>query len=303
MSYLNRTLPHTNAFGTVDISSATSVHDALSLSGMDWKVDSRPIFDVTGKKFPNYVANVRQDTDELLGIVTDRYRIVQNEEAFEFVNNLSSEGFEFESAGVFKGGRSTWLMGHLPEETILGDDIANNLVFVNSHDGSSGVKVMMTPVRVICYNMLNLALRRANRSWSTKHTTSIYSKLEEAQHTLGLAQKYMDELKIEADRLANITITDNEIEAIFDKMFPVDPAKDSARKIRNVSTLKDGFIKCYDESDIRKFKGTVYGAINAMADLVDHKAPARVTANYYENNWNRLINGHSMLDTFYRLAS
>ena len=303
MSYLNRTLPHTNAFGTVDISSATSVHDALSLSGMDWKVDSRPIFDPTGKKLPNYVANVRQDTDELLGIVTDRYRIVQNEEAFEFVNNLSSEGFEFESAGVFKGGRSTWLMGHLPEETILGDNIANNLVFVNSHDGSSGVKVMMTPVRVICYNMLNLALRRANRSWSTKHTTSIYSKLEEAQHTLGLAQKYMDELKIEADRLANITITDNEIEAIFDKMFPVDPAKDSARKIRNVSTLKDGFIKCYDESDIRKFKGTVYGAINAMADLVDHKAPARVTANYYENNWNRLINGHSMLDTFYRLAS
>lgn len=302
MSYLNRTLPHVNAYGTIDISSATSVDEALSLSGMDWDVKPKPIFDEAGVKFPNYVANVRQDTNGLLGIVTDRYRIVQNKDAFEFVDNLSSEGFEFESAGTFRDGRSIWLMGHLPKENILGDEVANNIVFVNSHDGSSGVKVMMTPVRVICSNMLNLALRRASRSWSTKHTHSIYSKLEEAQHTLGLAEKYMSELKIEADRLSNITITDAKIEEIFDKMFPVDPSKDSERKIKNVSALKDGFIKCYDEADIKKFKGTVYGAINAMADLVDHKAPTRVTSNFYENNWNRLINGHSMLDNFYKLA-
>ena len=302
MSYLNRTLPYVNAYGTIDISSARSVDEALNLSNMKWRVDSRPLFDEHGKEYPNFSANVRSDTNELLGIVSNKYRIVQNEDAFEFVNNLTSEGFEFESAGTFKNGRSIWVMGHFPQEQILGDDIDSNVVFINSHDGSSGVKVMMTPVRVICSNMLNLALKKASRSWNTKHTKNVYSKIEEARHTLGLVDKYMDELNLEAERLAQIKISDADLEAIFDKMFPIDKNKDSERKIKNVSVLKDNFVHCYNEADIKKFKGTVYGAINAMADLVDHRTPDRITSNYYENNWNRLINGHQTLDNFYRLV-
>lgn len=302
MSYLDRTLPHMNAYGTIDISSARTVDEALNLANMNWLVDSKPLFDENGKEYPNFSANVRADNNELLGIVSDKYRIVQNEDAFEFVNDLTLDGFEFESAGTFKKGRSIWVMGHFPKKDILGDDIDTNVVFINSHDGSSGVKVMMTPVRVICSNMLNLALRRASRSWNTKHTKNIYSKIEEARHTLGLVDKYMEELNTEAERLAHIKITDADIEAIFDKMFPIDKTKDSERKIKNVSILKDNFVHCYDEADIRKFKGTVYGAVNAMADLVDHKTPNRITSNYYENNWNRLINGHQMLDEFYRLV-
>lgn len=302
MSYLDRTLPYVNAFGTVDISSASSVDEALSLSGLDWPVTSKLIYDENGKAYPNYRANVRETDNTLLGVVSNQYRIVQNVDAFEFVNDLSSSGFEFTSAGAFRDGKSIWIMGHLPKEDILGDEVDNNIVFVNSHDGSSGVKVMMTPVRVVCSNMLNLALKQASRSWKTRHTSNIHHKLTEAKQTLGLANKYMAELKVEAERLANMKITDAQIDAIFDKMFPVDPSNDSERKIRNVSILKDSFIHCYNESDISQFKGTVYGAINAMADLVDHKLPNRMTTNYYENNWNRLINGHFMLDEFYKLA-
>lgn len=302
MSYLDRTMPYMNMYGTVDISSAESVEEALHLSGLNWIVESKKIYDENGNLLNGYSANVRDTDEALLGIVSDKYRIVQNDLAFDFVNDLTTEGFQFEKAGAFKNGKSIWVMGHLPKEDILGDDIDNNIVFVNSHDGSSGVKVMMTPVRVICSNMLNLALQRASRSWSTKHTSSIYTKLDEAKYTLGLADKYMEELKEEAERLAYIKITESQIEAIFDKMFPVDPDKDTERKVKNVSALKDGFIKCYNEEDIKKFKGTLYGAVNAMADLVDHRIPIRSSENYYENNWYRLINGHSMLDNFYKLV-
>lgn len=301
MSYLDRTMPYLK-YGTSDISSAKSVNEALDQAGMDWQVISKPLFNENGAEYIGFRANVRDIDNTLLGIVSDRYRIVQNLDAFEFVDDLASNGFEFERAGVFKNGKSIWVMGHLPKTDILGDEIDNNIVLVNSHDGSSGVKVMMTPVRVICSNMLNLALKRAERSWTTKHTSNIYTKLEEAKHTLGLAEKYMEELKIESERLSSIKITDDKIEEIFDKMFPIDLAKDSETKIRNVSILKDNFIHCYNESDIKQFKGTVYGAVNAMADLVDHRLPSRVTSNYYENNWNRLINGHHILDNFYRLA-
>lgn len=301
MSYLDRTMPYMN-YGTSDITLAKTVDEALSLAGMDWYVDSRPLYNENGKIYEGFSANVREGDEALLGIVSDRYRIVQNKDAFEFVNDLSSSGFEFERAGIFKNGKSIWMMGHLPKENILGDEISNNIVLVNSHDGSSGVKVMMTPIRVICSNMLNLALKSAERSWTTKHTSNIYSKLEEAKHTLGLADKYMTELKEESERLSTIKISDSKIEEIFDKMFPIDVNKDSETRIKNVSILKNNFIQCYNEDDIKQFKGTVYGAINAMADLVDHRLPNRVTANYYENNWNRMINGHHILDNFYRLA-
>lgn len=297
---MERILPYVNAFGTVDISSATNVEEALQMASLDWKVKAKAIYDENGIPYDKFKANVRESDGKLLGIVTDRYSIIQNIDAFDFVDGLVSEGFKFDRAGQFRDGRSIWVMGSLPETQILGDDINNNVVFVNSHDGSSGVKIMMTPIRLICYNMINLALREADRIWTTKHTGGIYTKLEEAKYTLGLANKYMEELEIEAERLANIKITDTEIEAIFDVLFPIDPTKDSERKIRNISLIRNNFVECYNASDIAQFKGTAYGAVNAMSDLISHRIPNRATQNFYENSWNRLINGDPTFDSFYK---
>ena len=297
---LNRDLPYVNAYGTVDISSADSIKQALILADMDWNVDSKLLYDENGNEIPGFRANTRSDNGKLLGIVSDRYHIIQNEEAFDFVNELPLQGdFKFESAGEFRDGKSMWVMGSLPEVNILGDDVSNNLVFVNSHDGSSGVKVMMTPIRIICSNMLNLATKKANRIWAAKHTTNITSRMEEARHTLDLANKYMIALVEEADELSNTKVTDAEIEAILDAMFPVDYNKDTARKINNVILFKNNFFSCYNESDIAQFKGTAWGAINAMADLIDHKDPNRNTSSYYSNHWNKLICGHEDFDRFY----
>ncbi len=299
MATLNRELPYINAFGTVDISGCKDVSSAIETAGFDWTVKSKPLYDENGKEYPKFRANVRTDNNQLLGIITDSYHIIQNIEGFDFVNELADDGFEFDRAGHFKNGSAIWLMGKLPNTQILGDDIDNNLVFVNSHDGSCGVKVMMTPIRVACYNMLNLALKKATRVWSAKHTRGIYNRIEEAKYTLGLATDYMKELDVEANILAEKKITEAQLEAIFDAMFPVDKNKDSERKINNVSILKKNFFACYNEADIAQFKGTVWGAINAMADLVDHSAPVRNTTDYYNNAWGKLIQGHKVLDTFY----
>lgn len=296
---MNRELPYMNAYGTVDISRATDVKTALIFAGLDWNVESRSVFDANGNIYPNYKANVRQDNDKLLGIVTDKYHVVQNQEAFEFVDNLVNEGFEFSKAGTFRDSKSIWVMGNLPKEKILGDDISNNVIFVNSHDGTSGVKVMMTPIRIICSNMMNYALREADRIWSVKHTGSITYKLEEAKSTLGLATKYMEALNDESERLAKMKITEAQINSIFDKMFPVD-ASTTARKINNIAIMKDNYMHCYNAADLANFKGTVYGALQAMSDYVSHREPSRVTNNYYSNRWNTLINGDSLFDTFYK---
>lgn len=298
----NRTLPYMNAYGTADISTASTIEEALELAGLNWEVQVKQLFDEDGNPYDNFKANIRETDDKLLGIVTDRYQLVQNREAFTFVDELVGEGFRFDRAGQFRDGRSIWVMGQLPETEILGDKVSNNIIFTNSHDGFAGVKVMMTPVRIVCSNMLNLALKKAERTWSVKHTGKIITKLEEAKRTLNFAEFYMSELNEEAERLADMKISDDKIIEIFDALYPVDKENDSQKRITNIDVLRQGFIQCYNEGDIKQFRGTVYGAVNAYADLIDHRDPDRVTTNFYENEWCRLISGNK-LDSFYRAAT
>ena len=149
---------------------APASREALELAGLDWQVESRNIYSGTGAMIPGYRANVRSTDDAVLGVVSDRYRIVQNEEAFQFTDDLLGEGVTYETAGSLQGGKKVWMLAKLPEKYIIaGDEVTPYLVFFNSHDGSSGVKVAMTPVRVVCQNTLNLALNNAKRIWTARH--------------------------------------------------------------------------------------------------------------------------------------
>ena len=153
---------------------APASREALELAGLDWQVESRNIYSGTGSMIPGYRANVRSTDDAVLGVVSDRYRIVQNEEAFQFTDDLLGEGVTYETAGSLQGGKKVWMLARLPRKYLIaGDQIVPYLVIFNSHDGSSGVKVAMTPIRVVCQNTLNLALNTAKRSWTARHTENV----------------------------------------------------------------------------------------------------------------------------------
>lgn len=285
----------------VNLDKAPKSADAIHYAGLNWIVESRPIYDNMGNEIPNFKANTRNTDNSVLGIVSDRYSIVQNAEAFEFTDSLIANGdITYETAGSLRDGKQIWLLAKMPEKTILNDKFDPYICFTNSHDGTGAIKVCMTPIRVVCNNTLNLALKQAKRSWSTKHMGDIKSKLHEAQVTLGLANSYMENLDTEANRLVNIKISDAELEKYFNELYPIDYNKDSARKIRNVNELKENLFKCLEMPDIKQYKGTAWGVMNAVTDLCDHLAPSRVTQNYKENNWGRIINGHPLVDNLYK---
>ena len=194
----------------VMVAEALSSSEALTISGLDWSVNQQPIYTETGHLIPNYKANVRDKDSAILGVVSDRYAIVQNKSAFEFTDNLLGNGVKYETAGSLQGGRRVWLLAKLPERYIInGENIEPFIVFSNSHDGSAAITVAMTPIRVVCQNTLNLALRQAKRAWSAKHTGNIAGKLHEAQETLELAHGYMSELGKEIDILNRIKLSDS----------------------------------------------------------------------------------------------
>ena len=284
------------------VEEAPTSADALRLAGLDWTVDQKDIQVRGGATIDNFKANVRSSDGSVLGIVTDRYRIVQNAEAFSFTDALIGGDVRYETAGSLQGGKKVWLLAKLPETEIAGDKTEPYVCFTNTHDGSGAIRVCMTPIRVVCNNTLNIALSEAKRAWSVRHTGDIQAKLHEARVCLDMANKYMDGLSAYADRMANTTIKDEEIAKILDEMFPATEDM-SDREKRNAEKARTEYMICYFAPDILKFKGTAWGALNAMSDMVTHNAPRRQTANYRANNWGRIMDGHAMMDKMVSLLA
>ena len=287
--------------GTMVQEAPTSA-DALRLAGLDWKVEQQDVVLSSGLLVPGYKVNVRNTDQSVLGIVTDKYRVVQNEEAFAFTDNLIGGDVRYETAGSLSGGKKVWMLARLPDKLIAGDQTETYMCFSNTHDGSGAIRVCMTPIRVVCNNTLNYALRTAKRSWAVRHTGNIEKKIHEARMCLELGEAYMDGLARYADDMANITVTRDEIAAILDELFPV--AEDASKRTRtNAQKVKDEYMVCWFAPDIAKFRDTAWGALNAMSDMVTHNAPRRQTATYWENNWGRIMNGHVLMDRMAELLT
>lgn len=271
----------------VKVEDAPTSLDAIVAAGLDWKVEPKSLFTADGV-VDGWRANVRSSDKSVLGIVSGRYQIMQNEDAFAFTDYLiGTSDVRYETAGSLLGGKKVWLLAKMPEVKILGDKVDPYLCFVNTFDGSGAVRVCMTPVRVVCQNTLNAALAGASKSWSIKHIGNIKAKIAEARDTLGFAERYMKQLGVEADRWANTTITTTAYERLMDRIFPI-REDDGNRKQHNMIAARERFLQAYEAEDIQKFKGTAWGVINAAADFM-HYAPLRQTKNYKANLFNRTI--------------
>lgn len=279
----------------VMVETAPDSKSAIHLAGLDWRVEKKDMYLPNGIIIPDYKTNVRDSDGAILGVVSDKYKIVQNDEAFAFTDSLIGGDVKYETAGSLKGGKTVWMLAKMPTTEILGDETEQYLCFSNTHDGTGAVRVFMTPIRVVCNNTLNLALSTAQRCWSMKHMGDIEAKIEEAQDCLRLSNKYMDGLKEYADNLSKKTVTDEALRDILNDIFPVNDDM-SEREKNGVAKLKDEFMICYFMPDIDKFRGTAWGVVNAMTDMVAHSQPRRNTKNYQENNWGRIMNGHTLVD-------
>lgn len=265
-------------------------------------MQQKPIYTESGI-IPGYKANVRSTDQKVLGVVTDRYKIVQNTEAFAFTDALLGNGVRYETAGSLQGGRKVWLLARLPREYIIsGERISPYLVFSNTHDGSGAVRVAVTPVRVVCNNTLNLALQTASRSWSMVHTGDIKGKIREAEDTLFKAEDYMDKLGNEFEGLRRKKVTDRQLMEYIETLLPV--AKDTTKAQRkNINRLRDDLkMRYYDAPDLQGTGMNAYRFLNAVSDFATHAAPLRRTANYNENLFMRTMDGNPVIDRAYQLV-
>ena len=300
MFYVRETPWH--GLGT-KVQEAPTSKDALILAGLDWSVVQEPVYTGQNELVQGYKANVRDSDRKVLGVVTDRYKIVQNGEAFSFTDTLLGEGVRYETAGSLQGGKSVWLLAHLPHEYIIsGERISPYLLFSNTHDGSGAVKVAITPIRVVCCNTLNLALQTAKRSWSMNHTGNVKDKMEEAKNTLFLADRYMEELGKEFENLRKITLSDKKVMDYIEILLPIEDGA-TPQQFRNMKRLQEDMkMRYFDAPDLKDVGKNAYRFIIAVSDFATHADPLRRTKNYKENMFAKTVEGNPLIDRAYQLV-
>jgi len=285
------------------IEEAPTSADALVYAGLDWTVEQKNVYTEDGSLVSGYKVNTRSTDNAALGIVSDRYKVVQNEDAFQFTDDLLGEGVTYETAGALQGGRKVWMLARMPQRYIIsGDEIAPYMVVMNSHDGSSGIKVAMTPLRVVCQNTLNLALNSAKRIWTTKHTENVMSRVHEARETLLLAEKYMGELGRSIDSLSQIRLTDKKVMEFMQEFFPVTEDMPKVQRKNNLQLLDNLKVRYWDAPDLSNVGKNGYRFVNAVSDFATHADPIRKTRNYNENLFLRTVEGNPMIDKAYKMV-
>ena len=277
--------------------------EALITAGLDWNVVQEPIYTETEELISGYKANIRDTDRQVLGVVTNRYKAVQNRDAFSFTDGLLGEGVRYETAGSLQGGRRVWLLAHMPRDYIIcGEKFSPYLLFSNTHDGSGAVKVALTPIRVVCQNTLNLALDTARRSWSMMHTGNIKGKIREAEQTLLMAEAYMDHLGQEFETLRKIKLTDKAVRDYIEILLPLEDGS-TPQQTRNIKRLQEDMMRRYfDAPDLQDVGRNAYRFMNAVSDFATHSTPLRKTANYKENLFSKTVDGNPLIDKAYQMV-
>lgn len=294
--------------GAINVEDCSTAEEVIQKAGLDWEVSKCPLIarmpnpveedeledgafikgDSMYRECPNAFATYRTDKNIPLGIVKERYTEVQNIEAFSFFNNaIGKDKAIWQTAGFFGNGERIFVSAKLPDGiSVKGDLVDNYLVFTTSHDGSSGVKILFTPIRVVCENTLNAAIRNTSNYVSFRHTQSVHGNIDNAGEILGICKQQTAILSEQFNELLKIKLSDEQAQEIFADVILTNEEKNKIKETghtitqvilrtwgalndANISTRKANML--YDINNYyfngvgqQQYVGTGWGAYNAI---------------------------------------
>lgn len=262
-----------------------SIEEALLASGLEWRVDQSPIYipvnepDASFTPVEDFVANIRADTKQVLGIVGSDYQVVQNAEAFAFLDTLIQSDLHFETAGSLHNGRRVWVLARKPDHIeVGGDDVATYIYVANSHDGSLSVTAAVTPIRIVCANTLGFALRKserdASRTFKFKHMGNLDLRFEEAREVLNLTLNYEQAFKDLGDKLAQERMTTPAFERVAKSLVGLPDEALGDRAVANREEAADAMTQIFkgqgeDGDTTGNSPQTKWAAVNAIGEYAD----------------------------------
>ena len=267
----------------VQLDNPATAAEAIETAQMEWSVITKPVYarnqaggfeEVDGKR-----AIVRADTQEVFTIMGNGYEPVQNKDAFSFFDAVIGQGEAiYHTAGSLYGGKRIWVMAKLPDDIkITPDDVIQPYILLsNSHDGSTALRMQITPIRVVCANTLSVALG-SNGGFYAKHTRNVMQRAKDAREVLGLANAYYEMFARQVDQLVNTRMTVIEVQEYLQKVyqFKADQtyADQDHRIVKAYETTLD--LLGHPTNTLGGIQGTQWAAYNAVTYYIDHEKPVR----------------------------
>lgn len=254
--------------GTIVAEAPTSA-EAIELANLNWKVERAKLY-CEGLEVPERFGLVRDYDKRLYGIVSPQYKILQNDVAFSVMDSIMGEGVKFETAGSLFDGKTVFMTCALDQQwEIAGDKIETYLLLSNSHSGIDSLHIAVTPVRVVCNNTLQAALRTAKNHWSIRHTSSMRDRIVEAQQVIQRLAGYMSAFVEFGNAMTDLTLGSGTVEHFTDVLFPKIEGE-TYRMRENRERAKSKLEACLNAPDLKDLKGTAWAFINAVSDYETH---------------------------------
>ena len=251
-------------------------------SGLDFELETAPIqygedtLTYTGKN-----VMYRKDTKQPLGIVSDKYKIVQPLEVLEFFRDMVGNVANLETAGVLRDGANYWALAKMDGEfNIAGDQVNQYLLLASSADGTLATQARLTSVRVVCNNTLQVATGYSGKAEATIRHNSVYNPtilLEQLSNYNQAFKTFEETSKI----LASVKLSSKQALNVFGQIFG------GAEENQNAPTVQRALALYNGEgigADLESSKGTAWGALNAVTQLVDWET-ARSSNARLKNAW------------------
>jgi phage/plasmid-like protein (TIGR03299 family) len=272
----------------------TSIDQVLTDSGLNWQVETRPMFWGAGPEafggldkvtVGQMFATVRVDPDGAetqLGTVGRVYNPFQNHEAFAFLQDIAEQDENtFSSAGMLSKGSLVFVTMELGQDLIIdpegvADAVKRYLTFTNRHDGKGKIRVHVSPTRVVCTNTLDWSIEGATSSWEALHTKGSRDKVEQARQDLHLANAYYEQFAEDATTLFQSGMTETEFDEFIRSFYPLDT--DAPKGVQSrVQAQQDGVREIWEAAPTMEgIRGTRWGAAQAVTEFVDHHGAVRV---------------------------
>jgi phage/plasmid-like protein (TIGR03299 family) len=258
------------------IKEAFDAKTALKEARLDFTVEKTPIACAdTRAVIPNRFAVRRTDTKDVLGLVGSSYTPCQNRDAFAFFDGVfGKDKARYECAGVLGKGERIWLLAKLPGNFQIGkDDVVNKfLLLTNSHDGSELIRARFTPIRVVCQNTLNAALREKSQEVGVMHLADVKAKLELAGKLLKNAGIYFRETEDTFRAFSKFKLGDKARANYFAQALTGSPdTRDLAPAIQSRVADCDKLHETGLGVKLPSVRGTLWGAYNALVEHLDHE--------------------------------
>jgi hypothetical protein len=266
------------------------IFEVLTATGLNWNVRKEKLTTESGIILPDAFASTRSDNNGYLGVVGDRYEIMQNSELVSIAYDSGKEVFSTDlqlthpwnnsetlgsfgnmGGGSLKGGSRVYVQLELPELYIGKSGIRRYITLTNAHDGTMSLGFGTSNQVICCANTFAIANKDISK---IRHTASMQQKVDEAikslRNVLQFEDKQMEMFEMASGRAFEKKHIIDIVNAVFGDTMKKSAVDTSSRTKNQMAALSNDINTSIDEQG-----ETLWALFNAVTRYTNHSSSSR----------------------------